>query len=97
MSTSACIGGIVSKVSFLPRRALIDPQIGKLDLSLIIQLGLYTTSATNWVCPTQVTLAKDLGCHRFSINKSLKKLESLKYIETQPGRIITYRVLKEIE
>lgn len=92
------------RFSIIPAAAVTDPALsGGHDLKVLALLGRHTDNA-GWCTRSQVKMARELGCGRGTVQRSIVRLVDAGYLEVRPivrenggDAAAEYRVLFDIE
>lgn len=86
--------------SILPRAAVLDRRLKAQDLQVLALLGISIDTRTGWCTRSQVKMAREIGCGRATLQRSLSRLVEVGYVEQRPlvradggDRAHEYRVL----
>ena len=77
-------GGEGSRYVFIPAVAVSDTLVTQSLLQVLCVLGSYGTRGSGWIYPSQSTIARYLGISRQAVNKSIKRLHELGYLQMRP-------------
>lgn len=87
----------------VPTKAIRDPEVGRAALQVLCELATYA-SRDGWCEPKQATMAEHLGISRENVNRHLRSLVALGYVEVRPQyrddggrRSNRYRVVLDYE
>lgn len=88
-----------ARFSIIPREAVTDRRLEGRDLQVLALLGGFTDNR-GWCSRSQVKMARELGCGRSTVQRSLGRLIECGYVEQRPlvradggDRAHEYRVL----
>ncbi|TIW44617.1 MAG: MarR family transcriptional regulator, partial [Mesorhizobium sp.] len=68
------------RISIIPADAVTDSSLEGRDLQVLALLGRHTDNR-GWCCRSQVKMAKELGCGRATVQRSITRLVSAGYLQ----------------